>query len=154
MCEYALQDGYPRTAQQALDLSDALDEQDESINLVVHLDVPDEVLIDRIENRWVHLPSGRIYNTTYNPPKTPGKDDVTGDDLIKRMDDRVDVFERRLSKFHQENNPIKQFYKARGTLVSLSGRTRYVEQLHKRSSGLSDAIYQYTARKSTLSWRK
>lgn len=90
----------------------------------MNLDVPDEVLIDRIENRWVHLPSGRIYNTTYNPPKVPGKDDVTGEDLIKRMDDRVDVFQKRLEQFHRENNPIKQFYKARGTLVSLYGKTR------------------------------
>jgi hypothetical protein len=88
--------------------------------------VPDEVLIDRIENRWVHLPSGRIYNTTYNPPKTAGKDDVTGEDLIKRMDDNVEVFQRRLVKFHKENDPIKQFYKTQGTLVSLYGRTRSV----------------------------
>lgn len=121
-----VQDGYPRTARQAHDLAEALDEQNESINLVVNLDVPDEVLIDRIENRWVHLQSGRVYNLTYNPPKTPGKDDVTGEDLIKRMDDSVEVFQRRLDKFHQENDPIKQFYKERGTLVSLQGRTRSV----------------------------
>lgn len=118
------QDGYPRTSQQAHDLADALSQWGESINLVVNLDVPDEVLIERIENRWVHLPSGRVYNTTYNPPKVEGIDDVTGDKLIKRMDDRVDVFQRRLDKFHKENEPIKTFYKERGTLVSLYGRTR------------------------------
>lgn len=120
----AIQDGYPRTAQQAHDLDAALGSDAESVNLVVNLDVPDEVLVERIENRWVHIPSGRIYNTTYNPPKKAGFDDVTGEALGKRIDDDVDIFKRRLSKFHKENTPIKEYYVNKGTLVNLSGRTR------------------------------
>lgn len=73
----------------------------------------------------MHLPSGRVYNTSYNPPKTPGKDDVTGEALIKRMDDKPEIFQKRLDKFRQENDPIKQFYQDSGALVSLFGRTRY-----------------------------
>lgn len=93
---------------------------------MVHLDVPDEVLLERIEDRWVHLPSGRVYNTSYNPPKTAGKDDVTGEALIKRMDDKPEIFQKRLDHFRQQNDPIKQFYKSSGALVSLFGRTRSV----------------------------
>jgi adenylate kinase len=118
------QDGYPRTAQQARDLDSFLAKQGDSVNLVVHLDVPDEVLLERIEARWVHLPSGRVYNTTYNPPKMSGKDDVTGEPLIKRMDDKPEIFQKRLDQFHKENDPIKQFYEDSGALISLYGETR------------------------------
>lgn len=83
------------------------------------------MLIERIEARWIHLPSGRVYNTTYNPPKEAGKDDLTGEKLIKRMDDKPEIFQKRLDNFHKENEPIKEFYEKRGALVSLSGRTRY-----------------------------
>ncbi|KAL7009441.1 Adenylate kinase 2 [Cystobasidiomycetes sp. EMM_F5] len=119
-----VKDGYPRTAGQARDLDEALAHNSERINLVVNLDVPDEVLIDRIENRWVHLPSGRIYNTTYNPPKAKGLDDLTGEPLSKRIDDDVDIFKKRLINFHKENAPIKDYYQNQGSLVNLSGRTR------------------------------
>lgn len=116
-------DGYPRTPQQAHDLEGALAEWNESINLVVNLDVPDEVLIERIEARYVHLPSGRVYNTSYNPPKKAGLDDLTGEPLVKRMDDRPEIFQKRLDQFHRENEPIKAFYQEKDALVNLTGRT-------------------------------
>lgn len=66
-------DGFPRTLSQAEVLSDHL-----TINSIIYLDVPFETIIDRTNERWVHLPSGRVYNNSFNPPKTPGKDDITG----------------------------------------------------------------------------
>lgn len=57
------------------------------LTLIVNLDVADEVILSRISDRWVHLPSGRVYNLEYNPPKVPGRDDETGEPLIKRPDD-------------------------------------------------------------------
>lgn len=61
--------------------------QDTPLSLVVNLDVPDEVILSRISDRWVHLPSGRVYNLSYNPPKVDGFDDETGEPLTKRPDD-------------------------------------------------------------------
>lgn len=98
----------------------------QAINLVVELDVPDEVLIDRIENRWIHLASGRVYNTTWNPPKRAGIDDVTGEPLIKRMDDTAEVFQKRLDNYHSKNRPILDYYREQGALVTLSGKTSCV----------------------------
>ena len=57
------------------------------LSLVVNLDVPDDVILSRISDRWVHLPSGRVYNMSYNPPKIDGLDDETGEPLTKRPDD-------------------------------------------------------------------
>ena len=57
------------------------------LSLVVNLDVPDDVILSRISDRWVHLPSGRVYNMSYNPPKIDGLDDETGEPLTKRLDD-------------------------------------------------------------------
>ena len=57
------------------------------MSLVVNLDVPDDVILGRISDRWVHLPSGRVYNLSYNPPKVAGHDDETGEPLTKRPDD-------------------------------------------------------------------
>jgi adenylate kinase family enzyme len=63
------------------------DTQGRPLNMIVHLNVPDSVIMARISARWVHLPSGRVYNTTYSAPKVEGIDDVTGEPLIKRPDD-------------------------------------------------------------------
>ena len=61
--------------------------QKSPLTLVVNLDVPDQVILNRISDRWVHLPSGRVYNTSYNPPRVAGIDDVTGEALTRRPDD-------------------------------------------------------------------
>jgi adenylate kinase len=82
-----LLDGFPRTKGQAIMLDEALSKQKQAINLVLHLDVPNEVVMSRILDRWIHESSGRTYNLQFNPPKVAGKDDVTGEELIKRSDD-------------------------------------------------------------------
>ncbi len=80
------------------------------LTLVVNLDVPDDVILSRISDRWVHLPSGRIYNLSYNPPRVPGHDDITGEPLTKRPDDNPEIFARRLSQFYSATAPLLEYY--------------------------------------------
>jgi adenylate kinase family enzyme len=70
-------------------LDELLKAMDLKLNLVVNLDVPHDVILKRIQDRWIHAESGRVYNMSYNPPKSPGFDDVTQDPLTKRPDDDV-----------------------------------------------------------------
>lgn len=115
-----LLDGFPRTRNQAESLEKVL-APTRNINLVVELEVDQKVILDRIEARWFHAPSGRVYNLDYNSPKVPFKDDVTGEDLIKRPDDTAAVFQKRLDTYNKELAPLKAYYEDRGILVSLKG---------------------------------
>lgn len=78
---------------------------------VIALNVPTDEIINRLKDRWVHLPSGRVYNLVWSPPKEPGKDDVTGEPLSQREDDKYAILHHRLSTFNKNTNPIIQFYK-------------------------------------------
>ncbi|KAK0503333.1 adenylate kinase [Armillaria luteobubalina] len=80
------------------------------LSLVVNLDVPDQVILSRISDRWVHLPSGRVYNMSYNRPKVDGLDDETGEPLTKRPDDNPEIFARRLDKFYSTTSPLLSYY--------------------------------------------
>lgn len=71
------------------------------VDLVVELDIPNDTIVDRIAERWVHPASGRVYNLSYNPPKVPGKDDITGEDLIQRDDDKPETVRKRLEAYEQ-----------------------------------------------------
>lgn len=104
-------DGLPRTKSQAIQLDNFLKEElDDELNLVASLEVPDHVIIKRITDRWIHPPSGRVYNTSYNPPLIAGKDDYTGEPLQKRKDDTIQVFGNRLKSFHLENRFLLDYY--------------------------------------------
>lgn len=105
-----LLDGFPRTIGQAKALSFVL--HDYPINCVVELDVPREVIMDRICNRWIHPASGRVYNLKYNPPVTPFKDDITGEDLIQRADDTPETVNIRLDQYYSQLGPIRDYYKS------------------------------------------
>ncbi|KZO95830.1 ADK-domain-containing protein [Calocera viscosa TUFC12733] len=127
-----LLDGFPRTVPQArmLDAYLASRAPPAPLTLVVHLDVPDAVILERIRDRWVHLPSGRVYNLAYNPPLHPGVDDLTGEELTKRPDDTPEVFARRLEVFGRETAPLMSYYadgegkrKGEARVVSLKGET-------------------------------
>jgi adenylate kinase len=118
-----LLDGFPRTLNQAELLDIELGKHASNLNFVVELNVPQHVILERIENRWVHIPSGRIYNLQYNPPKVAGKDDVTGEPLDKRPDDNVEVFQRRLDQYNETIEPLKKFYSSRNVFYSVDGET-------------------------------
>ncbi|KAG0331584.1 hypothetical protein BG004_001602 [Podila humilis] len=118
-----LLDGFPRTMTQAKTLDHTLEAVNQPLNLVIHLNVPEDVILQRIMDRWVHIPSGRVYNMTYNPPKIPGLDNVTGEPLERRADDNPETFKIRLQKHHELTEPLLDYYKQRNILVSLSGNT-------------------------------
>jgi adenylate kinase len=118
-----LLDGFPRTLGQAQVLHTMLTKSHADINMVVELDVDQSVILDRIEARWVHGPSGRLYNLHYNPPKVPYTDDVTGEPLTKRVDDTAEVFQKRLDKYNSELLPLKEFYRSLGVLHTVCGNT-------------------------------
>lgn len=100
-------DGFPRTIPQA----EALKEAGVKIDYVVEIAVPDEEIIKRMSGRRVHLPSGRTYHVIYNPPKVEGKDDVTGEPLVQRDDDKEETVRKRLEVYHAQTEPLVEFYK-------------------------------------------
>lgn len=109
-------DGFPRTASQAEQLDRLI-----PVNLVVSLKTPASIILERIAGRWVHAPSGRIYNTTFNPPRVPGKDDVTGEQLTKREDDCEETWKARLAKFEETSKPLLEHYAKKGVLWEVQG---------------------------------
>ncbi|NWY03006.1 KAD4 kinase, partial [Nothoprocta ornata] len=108
--------GFPRTLGQA----EALDRICEP-DLVISLHVPFETLKDRLSARWVHPASGRVYNMDFNPPHVHGRDDVTGEPLVQRDDDRPDAVAVRLRKYKEAAKPVIELYRSRGVLHSFSG---------------------------------
>ena len=100
-------DGFPRTISQAQALIDA----HINIDAVVEIDVADAEIIKRLSGRRVHPGSGRTYHLMFNAPKKAGKDDVTGDDLVQRVDDQEDTVRQRLSIYHRQTEPLINFYK-------------------------------------------
>jgi adenylate kinase len=100
-------DGFPRTIPQA----DAMKDAGVAIDAVVEIDVPDEEIVKRMSGRRAHLASGRTYHIIYNPPKVEGKDDVTGEPLVQRDDDKEDVVRKRLDVYHAQTEPLVNYYK-------------------------------------------
>jgi len=111
-----LLDGFPRTVMQAEKLGER-----QQLDVVINLDVPFETIIDRISKRWIHPASGKTYNLDFNPPKVPGKDDDTGEDLVQRDDDKPETVRQRLKQYEDMTKPLIDFYLKQGTLKSFSG---------------------------------
>ena len=101
-----LLDGFPRTVPQAI----ALQSSGVHIDWVFDLDVPDSILVERLSGRRVHLPSGRVYHTSYNPPRVAGHDDLSGEPLVQREDDKEETVLKRLSVFREQTQPMVEFY--------------------------------------------
>lgn len=99
-------DGFPRTLAQA----EAMEKAGVHLDAVIEIAVPDEVIIERMSGRRVHLPSGRAYHIVYHPPKVSGKDDETGEDLIQRDDDQEETVKKRLEVYHEQTEVLIDFY--------------------------------------------
>jgi adenylate kinase len=99
-------DGFPRTIPQA----DAMKDAGVAIDCVLEIDVPDAAIVERMSGRRVHLASGRTYHVKYNPPKVPDRDDVSGDPLIQRDDDREETVKKRLAVYHEQTEPLVAYY--------------------------------------------
>ena len=107
-------DGFPRTIPQAQALLDA----GVDINVVLEIDVADDEIVKRLSGRRIHLDSGRVYHIDFNPPKVENRDDVTGEELIQRIDDKEKTVRSRLRLYHQQTAPLVDFY----TQLTASGR--------------------------------
>ncbi|MFC4161065.1 adenylate kinase [Chitinimonas lacunae] len=99
-------DGFPRTLPQAEALKDA----NVAIDYVVEIDVPDSEIVERITGRRVHPASGRVYHVVFNPPKTEGRDDETGEPLIQRDDDSEATVQKRLAVYHEQTEVLVGYY--------------------------------------------
>jgi len=101
-----LLDGFPRTIPQA----EAMSDEGIYINVVIEINVPDQTIIERLNGRRIHTPSGRIYHIKNNPPKIQGVDDETGEPLVIRNDDTTEIIMKRLETYHRETEPLINFY--------------------------------------------
>lgn len=101
-------DGFPRTDVQAEALSHVL-----PMNLVFQLVTPTDIILQRMANRWIHQPSGRVYNVGFNDPKVAGKDDITGEPLTQREDDSEATWRKRLVTFEKTSTSMLNFYRQR-----------------------------------------
>jgi adenylate kinase len=100
-------DGFPRTIPQA----DAMKHARVKLDYVVEIDVDDAEIIKRLSGRRVHPASGRTYHNVFNPPKTQDRDDVTGEPLVQRDDDREETVRRRLEVYHSQTKPLVDYYR-------------------------------------------
>ena len=99
-------DGFPRTIVQA----DAMKAASVNLDIVLEIDVPDEAIIERMSGRRAHLASGRTYHIKFNPPKVEGVDDVTGEPLIQRDDDKEETVKKRLDVYQKQTRPLVSYY--------------------------------------------
>lgn len=99
-------DGFPRTIPQA----DAMKDAGVAIDYVLEIDVPDEAIVERMSGRRVHPASGRTYHVKFNPPKAEGRDDITGEELIQRDDDKEETVKKRLSVYHDQTEVLVGYY--------------------------------------------
>jgi len=99
-------DGFPRTIPQA----EAMKQAGVDLDYVVEIDVDDAEIVKRLSGRRTHLPSGRTYHVVFQPPKVAGKDDLTGEDLIQREDDREETIVKRLQVYHSQTKQLIDYY--------------------------------------------
>lgn len=107
-------DGFPRTIPQAEKLDSMLTERKTPLQSAVELKIDDELLVSRITGRLVHPASGRSYHKLFNPPKKEMIDDLTGEPLVQRSDDNEDALKKRLVTYHQQTEPIVDYYRKAG----------------------------------------
>jgi len=99
-------DGFPRTVAQA----DAMKDSGVAIDYVLEIDVPDDLIVERMTGRRTHQASGRVYHVKFNPPKVEGLDDVTGEPLVQRDDDKEETVSKRLAVFHAQTEVLLGYY--------------------------------------------
>ncbi len=107
---------------------------------VIYLDVPDEELIVRATGRRTHRPSGRTYHVLYHPPKVPDKDDLTGEPLTQRPDDKAEVVKQRLATFHTNNESVLKYYEERKLVWHFNGKGSIDSIWKEIDAKLSSAI--------------
>lgn len=124
----AILDGFPRTPAQAMALEDILNEMNSEIHLVPYVDVPDDVLIERLSGRLTCRAKGHVFHKIYNPPKEPGICDFDGSELYQREDDTPETVANRIRVYHEQTQPLVDYYREQGLLVEVDGN-RPIDQV-------------------------
>ena len=106
-------DGFPRTLPQAEALDTVLAAAGRELDAVLYFEIGDEATVRRLAGRWVCVEAGHIYHLKYSPPRTPGRCDIDGSELIQRADDRPETVRHRLEVYHRETRPVVEFYRRR-----------------------------------------
>ncbi len=117
----ALLDGFPRTLAQAQALDHALAEHGRRISRVLNIQVPDDVLVERVSGRRICRTCGETYHIRFKPPKTPGVCDLDGGELYQRDDDKPETVRNRLSVYWKQTSPLVDYYRQQGVLVDIDG---------------------------------
>ena len=121
-------DGFPRTIPQAESLTAALSDRGEKIDYAVNVDVPDENIVNRMSGRRACVGCGATYHIVYNAPKKEAICDVCGEKLILRDDDQPETVQKRLTVYHDQTQPLIDYYNKEGILVEVDG-TQDMEQV-------------------------
>lgn len=114
-------DGFPRTIPQAESLTKALAERGEKVDYAINVDVPDENIINRMSGRRACLGCGATYHITFNPPVKEGICDTCGQELVLRDDDKPETVKKRLDVYHQQTQPLIDYYKNAEVLAEVDG---------------------------------
>ena len=114
-------DGFPRTVDQAAALDDLLKQNQEKIEKVIFINVPEQVLVERLSGRWLCESEKHVYHLKFNPPKVDGTCDVDGSPLHQRHDDERKTVERRIREYQQKTAPLIEYYRQEGKLVEVDG---------------------------------
>jgi len=117
----ALLDGFPRTAAQAIALSEMLAGLNEKIKSVPYIAVPENILIDRLSGRWTCRAGGHVYHSLFNPPRVAGICDADGSELYQRDDDKPETVANRIQVFTRQTEPLIDYYRKLGILVEIDG---------------------------------
>lgn len=116
-----LLDGFPRTTAQAQALDQSLAELGKKVDLAINIDVPTQLLIERLSGRISCQECKRVYNLNFSPPREQGKCDSCGGELVQRNDDRGETVAKRLEVYNQQTLPLLQYYEAQGVLFNIEG---------------------------------
>tara|TARA_B100000287_G_C20600730_1_gene767976 strand:- start:561 stop:1205 length:645 start_codon:yes stop_codon:yes gene_type:complete len=114
-------DGFPRTIPQAKGLDILLEQLNSPLDKAVVIDVDDNSIVERMGGRRVHPSSGRVYHIKFNPPKDKDKDDITGEPLIIRQDDKKETVLKRLEIYHEITSPLIKYYTKKNILITING---------------------------------
>jgi len=132
-------DGFPRTSVQAEKLDGMLKENKSKLDSVFEFAIEDALLLRRVTGRRTHLPSGRTYHIEFHPPKVPGKDDITGEELVQRSDDNEATLKKRLESYHKTTKPLVGYYQKQGILTTLDASQKSKDVYAKMKDVLQKA---------------
>jgi len=141
-----LLDGFPRTMGQAEKLDTMLETRKQPLDAVVEFAIDDSLLVSRICGRWFHLASGRSYHEEFHPPRVPGKDDITGEPLVRRNDDNPETLKKRLESYHNLTSPLVDYYRKQGLHTSVDASQpantvfAQIKSIFDKARGFSESL--------------